>query len=174
MRLIGESIAIKRLRDLKDAYKALVAEDYEHAAKSCGTCKTRGACCLDAHFVNVHISRLEAVAINRIIAELPEERRSRVRARISETIEKFELCDNGDSFARTFACPLFESAVGCLVHEGGKPLPCIQHACYESAADLPPPELLTEQELKVDRLNRRTYGSAQAYMPLPIAIERWR
>jgi hypothetical protein len=167
MKRLPEKQGLNKLRQVKDAYRETVRAGYEHRAKNCLTCETKGACCLDAHFVNVHITRLEAAAIRGVLDGLPEEKRERVYRRVDETIEKYGLRAEGDTFARTFACPLFEKETGCLVHEMGKPLPCIQHACYERREDLPPDELLTEQEETVERLNRRVYGN-NVWLPLPL------
>ena len=138
-------------------------------AKSCITCETPGACCLDAHFVNVRISQLEAKAIGEVLNDLPKERRDLVYGRVDQTIEQFGLAAGEDN---TYACPLFEKGTGCLVHSQAKPLPCIQHACYENEKDLPPDELLAEQEGQVDVLNRKVYGRAASLIPLPLAISR--
>jgi len=138
------------------------------------TCETQGACCLDAHFVNVHISRLEAVAIRDVLKKLPETKQAEIQARVDDTIEKYGLRAEGDTYARTFACPLFEKGIGCLVHESGKPVPCITHACYENIADLPPDELQTEQEKRIDDLNTQTYGRRHPWLPLPLAIRESR
>ena len=164
MRLIARSKALVELRRIKDELRAHIGDRYEHRAKSCATCETPGACCLDAHFVNVRISRLEAAAIGRLIDEMDSAARQRVTARIDAT----EM--DGDHFA----CPLFERGVGCLVHEQAKPLPCIAHACYERQEDLPPDHLLTEQEGLVDDLNVRAYGLSQPWLPIPVAIMRER
>jgi hypothetical protein len=56
-----------------------------------------------------------------------------------------------------------------LIHEV-KPIPCIQHACYERAEDLPPDELQTAAEKKVERLNEQTYKQFADWLPLPIQI----
>ncbi len=170
MKLISQQKALARLQKIKSNFKAQIAEDYEHRAKSCLTCETQGACCLDAHFVNVHISRLESVAIRQALDELPDA--SRIYERIDATIAKYDLTDKHDTYSKTYACPLFERGIGCLVHTTGKPLPCITHACYESAADLPPDELLSGQEKLVDALDTYTYGRAQSWLPLPLAIRR--
>ncbi len=154
---------------LKDEYAALIRDRYEHRAKDCLTCDTKGACCLDAHFVNVHITRLEAAAIRRVIGSLPNA--DEVDGRIETVIAKYSLDDERDSFAKTYACPLFEPAVGCLVHNEGKPLACISHACYERREDLPPDELQQRREREVEKLNDAVYGSA-VWQPLPIAIRR--
>lgn len=174
MKLISEKRSLELLRTKKDAFRRVISEEYEHAAKSCETCETPGACCLDAHFVNVHISRLEAVAINEILGRLAPAARDRVEKRVEESIHAYGLTCDGDTFARPFACPLFERSIGCLVHLDGKPLPCIQHACYENESDLPPSELLAEKEIEVEALNHRTYGSPQPWLPIPIALKRWR
>lgn len=103
---------------------------------------------------------------------MPEARRQDVNKRIDETIERYGLNSEGDTFARTYACPLFEAGIGCLVHEAGKPVPCIMHACYENVADLPPDEIQIEQEKLIDDLNTRTYGRTTRWLPLPLAIRR--
>lgn len=172
MKTISEKRALVRLKKIKADFSALIKTNYEHRAKSCLTCETQGACCLDAHFVNVHISRLEAEAIRNVLDRLPEKTQNAVYGRVEETIEKYDLSAEGDTFAQTYACPLFEKGIGCLVHAEGKPVPCIQHACYENAADLPPDALGASQEALVDDLNRRTYGRPQPWMPLPVALSR--
>lgn len=169
MKLVSESKAIALLDGIRREFRAKVA-DHEHRAASCETCSTPGACCLDAHFVNVRISRLEAAAIRNALAELPEEIREKVRDRIETTISAYKLDEAIDTSTTTYACPLFERGVGCLVHSTAKPLPCIAHACYSSPADLPPDELLDDAEMKVERLNDRTYARSQPLVPLPVAI----
>jgi len=170
MRLISEKQALEKLCRLKAGFAERISSDFEHRAKSCMTCETPGACCLDAHFVNVRISRLEAVAIRNRFADFPAELRERVRRRIDDAIEKYDLDETGDGVEKTYACPLFEKNIGCLVHSEGKPLPCIQHACYENEKDLPPDELLAEQEGLVDQLNRRVYGNGATLLPIPVAL----
>jgi hypothetical protein len=170
MKLISETKALAKLHKLKQDFKAEISNGFEHRAKSCVTCETQGACCLDAHFVNIHISRLESKAIRIAINKLGESRQNVVYDRIEQTIDKYDLSADGDTFAQTYACPLFEKGTGCLVHAEGKPVPCIQHACYENAADLPPDSMQVEQEKLIDDLNRRTYGRASVLLPLPVAL----
>lgn len=147
--------------------------DFEHRAKSCLTCDVRGVCCTDAHFVNVHITRLEAVAISEALKKLNPRKRAEIYRRNAETVRKYDLAAyTEDSFGQKFACPLFEKKEGCLVHRAGKPLPCIQHACYEKEEDLPPDELMHERERSVERLNRRAFGSAWNWLPLPVWLEK--
>ncbi len=170
MKIISEKKALDRLNNIKADLKTHIADSFEHRAKSCLTCDTQGACCLDAHFVNVHISRLEAAAIKQTIEKFPAHKRSEIYARVEAAIEKYSLIAEGDTFAQTYACPLFEKGIGCLVHNDGKPLACITHACYENEKDLPPGHLQAEQEDLVDDLNTRTYGRPQPWLPLPLAI----
>ena len=172
MKLLSQQKALARLRKVKSNFKAQIAEDYEHRARSCLTCETQGACCLDAHFVNVHISRLESVAVRQTLDEMPDAKRIEIYERIDATIEKYDLSYKEDTYSQTYACPLFERGTGCLVHETGKPLPCITHACYENAADLPPDELLSGQKKLVDALDTQTYGRPHPWLPLPLAIRR--
>ena len=171
MRLISEKKALVKLSAIRSELKRSVSP-YEARAKSCGTCSTPGACCLDEHFVNVHISRLEAVAIAAALDELPAAQRRAIEERIEESVEKYRLTAHGDTYERTFACPLFERGSGCLVHSSGKPVPCIVHACYEKPEDLPPQQFQIEAENEIDVLNARTYGRRLPMMPLPLALRR--
>jgi hypothetical protein len=169
MKTFSEKQSLRKLRDLKTNFRNLIKENYERRAKDCATCETKGACCLDAHFVNVHVTRLEAVLIGEELRKLSVEKQSEIYRRIEETIETYDLNSEGDSFAKTFACPLFEKSVGCLVH-AVKPIPCIQHACYERREDLPPDELQTEVETKIEKLERKTYGTFSRWLPLPVFL----
>ncbi len=171
MRPISEKQALARLDELTLSVGDRVQRGYEHRAKSCITCKTPGACCLDAHFVNVRISRLEAVRIRVTLGGLDEAVLDRVYDRIDDAIETYAL-DAGNDHDQKFACPLFERGVGCLVHDGGKPVPCIMHACYEDASHLPPSDIQDVAEAAIDRLNTATYRQPQPPLPLPIAIRR--
>lgn len=169
MKTLSEKQALTKLRTLKSDFRAEIKQNFEHRAKDCGTCETKGACCLDAHFVNVHITKLEAVLIAEELAEFPIEKQKEVSKRIVETIEKYHLSNEGDTFAQTFTCPLFEQNVGCLIH-AVKPIPCIQHACYERAEDLPPDELEQTAESKIERLNEQTYKQFPRWLPLPVLL----
>ena len=169
MKLIGLRSGLERLARIQDELRSQVAP-YEQRAQSCVTCKTQGVCCLDAHFVNVHISRLEAEAIKNALAEMPSDLQDKVGRRIDATIEQYALTADGDTFSQKFACPLFERGIGCLVHSTAKPVPCIIHACYENEADLPPDEPQAAAERDIDTLNTRVYGRPQQWLPLPLAI----
>ncbi len=172
MKLLAESEAIRRLNLRKKTLADAVRTQYEHRAKSCLTCETQGECCTDVHFVNVHVTRLEAASIMRTLSALPIERQAEVRQRIEETVERFGLSDKKDTFETKFACPLFEKGTGCLVHHEGKPVPCIMHACYERIEDLPPESLETEATEYVETINRRVYGSHARWMPLPLWLDK--
>lgn len=168
MKTLSQTKALVKLRELKTAYQNNIRENFEYKAKSCLTCEVQGACCLDAHFVNVHITRLEAVAIRQTLENLGEKREREVFRRLAQTIENYNLTAEGDTFAQKFACPLFEKGVGCLVHSEAKPAPCIQHACYENREDVPPGELQEEVENRIHRLNRQVYRQTPRWLPLPI------
>lgn len=170
MKPLSEKQALKKLQNLKDDYRNFIKENYEHRAKSCETCETKGACCLDAHFVNVHITKLEAVSISQELKKLSAEKQKLIYQQIAETIEIYDLSSEGDTFKKTFACPLFEKGIGCLVHSV-KPVPCIQHACYERKEDLPPDELQENAEQKIERLNQKTYGNSN-WLPLPLGLQK--
>lgn len=171
MKKLSETKALEELQKLKTAYQSFIKINYEHKAQNCETCPTKGACCLDAHFVNVHITQLEAVAIRKTLGELSVEKRREVYRRVEECVEKYDLKSAGDTFQKTFACPLFEKDVGCLVHSTGKPAPCISHACYDRQEDLPPNILQTEIENQIEKLNRRTYGGNPTWLLLPVWLD---
>ena len=171
MRKLSEAEALARLQQSKAAFQTHVKLNYEHRAQDCRTCPTPGACCMDAHFVNVHITRLEAVAVRETIARTPrlcEEERRAVYARAREAVERYGLTSTGDTFMQTYSCPLFVKELGCLVHRRAKPSPCIQHACYDNWEDIPPNAGQWREERRVERLNVEVYGAAWAWLPLPV------
>lgn len=170
MRLTSQNKAIAKLAEIRNAFRAEISQKYEHRAKSCLTCETPGACCLDAHFVNVRISRLEAAAINEVLAELPTPVKNAVQKRTADCISEYKLDEAIETETATYACPLFEKGIGCLVHNIAKPLPCIAHACYGSQADIPPDGLLDSAEMSVHLLNIRTYGRSEPLVSIPLAI----
>jgi hypothetical protein len=171
MRRVSEASALARLQRGKAAFQTHVKLNFEHRAVDCRACPTPGVCCTDAHFVNVHITRLEAVAIAETIKRTPrltDDERRAVYRRAREAVERYGLAAAGDTFAQTFACPLFVKGAGCLVHRRAKPAPCIQHACYDDWADVPPLSLQWREERRVERLNREVYGAAWDWLPLPV------
>ena len=168
MRKLSEAAALARLQRAKVAYQSHIKINYEPRARDCAVCPTPGVCCTDAHFVNVHITRLEAAAIRKTLSKLSAEKQREIYRRAGEIVKKYNLKTSGDTFAQTYACPLFEKSIGCLAHSESKPAPCISHACYENEADLPPDNLQTEIENQIERLNKRTYGGNPNYLPLPV------
>jgi hypothetical protein len=167
----SEREALAQLQRAKTSYQSFIKLNYEHAAEDCATCPTRGVCCTDAHFVNVHITRLEAVAIRETLARTPRLSHAGRRAvykRAREAVERFNLRVAGDTFKQTYSCPLYEPMVGCLVHARAKPSPCIQHACYENWEDLPPTSLQARSEHRVEQLNREVYGAEWEWLPTPL------
>lgn len=174
MRLLAESKGIERLHEIRSEFASAIRDRFEHRARPCSACENPGICCRDEHFVNVRITRLEAAAIGRRLEELDEPVRHEVYRRAEDAVEKYGLNATGDPSLKTYACPLFEKGIGCLVHDSAKPVPCIAHACYESDADLPPEELLQEREFLVAELNRRVYGRESVPAAIPAAITRSR
>ena len=171
MKSLNEAAALARLQREKAAYRSHVKLTYEHAARPCSACPTPGVCCTDAHFVNVHITRLEAVAIRETIRATPRlsaEAKRAVFARARGAVARYGLRAAGDTFARTYSCPLFEPGAGCVVHARAKPAPCIQHACYDNWQDVPPTALQWRTESRVEALNEQAYGAAWAWLPLPV------
>lgn len=166
-----EQTALAQLQRVKSSYQTFIKINYEHAADDCRTCPTQGICCTDAHFVNVNITRLEAVAIRETLARTPrltETERREVYKRAKETVELYNLKASGDTFKQTYSCPLYEPKIGCLVHQRAKPAPCIQHACYENWEDLPPLKFQRRTEHRVEQLNNEVYGTAWAWLPTPL------
>jgi len=171
MRRLTEAEGLARLRQGKAAFQTHVKLNFEHRALDCRACPTPGVCCTDAHFVNVHITRLEAVAIRETLERTPrlnEDERRAVYVRAREAVERYGLAAAGDTFARTYSCPLFAKGTGCLVHRRAKPAPCVQHACYEDWADVPPAGLQWREERRVEQLNREVYGAAWEWLPVPV------
>ena len=167
----SEREALAQLQRVKSAYQSFIKLNYEHAAEDCRTCPTRGLCCTDAHFVNVHITRLEAVAIRETLSRTPrltDEARRAVYERARLAVERYNLRAAGDTFAQTYSCPLYDRDLGCLVHARAKPAPCVQHACYEDWEDLPPASLQARTEHRVEQLNGEVYGAAWAWLPTPL------
>ena len=162
MRLLSESAGIDRLAKIREDFRGEIVAGFEYRSKPCSVCETPGVCCLDEHFVNLRVSRLEAAAIRNAVSELDAKARSAVFSRLSKI----------DKNAEFYSCPLFQTGVGCLVHDTAKPLPCIAHACYERKEDLPPDELLAEREVEIDKLNRRVYGKSEPFLPIPVALSR--
>lgn len=168
-----EQRGLARLQRVKASYQTHIVLNYEHAAESCSTCPVRGVCCTDAHFVNVHITRLEAVAIRETLERTPRISPAAKRAvytRAREAVARYGLraVTAGETFAQTYACPLYEPTLGCLVHRRAKPAPCIQHACYEKWEDLPPHSLQSRAEHRIEQLNAAVYGTAWAWLPTPL------
>src|ERR1051326_7259131 len=71
MKKLSEAEALARLQQSKAAFQTHVKLNFEHRALDCRACPTPGVCCTDAHFVNVNITRLEAVAIRETIRRTP-------------------------------------------------------------------------------------------------------
>jgi hypothetical protein len=168
---LEEAEALARLQRVKSSYQTHIKLNYEHAATACRTCPVRGVCCTDEHFVNVHITRLEAVAVRETLRRSPrltEEAERAVYRRAREAVRRYDLRASGDTFAQTFACPLYDPQAGCLVHARAKPAPCIQHACYDRWEDLPPASLETRAEHRIEQLNTAVYGARWAWLPTPL------
>jgi hypothetical protein len=163
--------ALARLKRVKDRFSAYIATRYAWRAKDCSGCPT--PCCADAEFVNVNITRLEGVAILRTLTQSPRvtpEHFERILARARAAVRDYGLDASRDTFATTYACPLFEPGRGCLVHYKAKPAPCIQHGCYDRWQDLPDELELARAERQIAHLNRELYGgdeSAWGFRTIP-------
>src|SRR5688572_3021526 len=102
MRLLSETKGIERLAGVREEFAREIRTGFEHRAKACSACDTPGACCLDEHFVNVRVTRLEGQAITRRLADLPAAMREKVRLRAEEAIERHRLDETTDP-AKTYA-----------------------------------------------------------------------
>jgi hypothetical protein len=163
MRLLTRDRALARLKHLKDRFSAYIAARYAARAKDCSTCAT--PCCADAEFVNVNVTRLEGEAILRALRLSPRvtpEHRERILERARAAVRTYGFGRSSDTFATTYACPLFEPGKGCLVHYKAKPAPCIQHGCYDRWQDLPDDLGLARTERRVADLNRALYGDDES------------
>src|SRR3954454_10341779 len=98
MRRLSETEAVARLKRGKAAFQTHVKLNYEHRALDCRVCPTPGACCTDAHFVHVHITRLEASPSRDTLARTPrlsEDERRAVYVRAHEAVGRYGLSPNG-------------------------------------------------------------------------------
>lgn len=174
LRKLSEPKALAQLQRLKSAYQQHMKQHYESSALDCKSCPTQGACCTDAHFVNVQITRLEAVAIKETLRRTPrldEEQRQAVYERARNAVDRYGLRSSVETLKQTYACPLYDRAAGCLVHQRAKPAACIQHACYENWEDLPPDGLQKRTEHRVEQLNQSVYGDDWSWLPIPMWLE---
>lgn len=168
---LSEDEGLAQLQRVKHSYQRFIKINHEHAAQDCKTCPTPGACCTDIHFVNVQITRLEAVAIKKTLERTPRlntQEREAVFTRAREAVTQYGLRTSEDTFKQKYSCPLFDPATGCLVHQRAKPAPCIQHACYENWQDLPPQKLQTRTEHRTEQLNESVYGDDWRWLPIPL------
>jgi hypothetical protein len=171
MRRLSEERALTQLQQIKSSHRRVIRTDYEFRARDCRVCPTPGACCTDAHFVNVQITRLEAVAMRETLARTPRLSPNEVRSvyrRAREAVNVFGLSPARDRLDLTYSCPLYVAGTGCLVHRRAKPGACIQHACYDQWTDLPPLSIQARTEHRVEQLNNLAYGSAWAWLPIPV------
>jgi len=170
MKTLSVSRAVHLLREVRERFRENIVSKYEFRAKNCGNCENRGICCTDEHFVNVHVTRLEALAIKRAVDTFSGEDRRKVLRKAEVESARFDSKRETDTFHITYSCPLYDPKAGCLVHRTAKPLPCINHACYEQKADLPPDEILEGALREVTALNSRVFGNAWGIQPIPLWI----
>ncbi len=165
--------ALTQLRRIKQRFACYIGKTYGHLAADCATCPT--PCCADAQFVNVHIVRLEAKAMLATLQNSPKHGPARVRevlARAADAVARYGLTETGDTFGQTYACPLFEPGVGCLVHWKAKPAACIQHGCYERWEDLPETGTQRRVERQVAALDAAVHGAPSTWLPIPLWLLR--
>jgi len=175
MHKMPETKALVQLRRVKQGFSDYISQNYASKAKDCRTCTT--VCCQDSEFVNVNITRLEAVAIWQALknsSRVSQEKFKEIIDRTRKTVAKYQLKMAGDTFSQTYSCPLFETGIGCLVHWKAKPAPCIQHGCYDDWHDLPDTKEFTRVERKVEQLNNRVYqnNESENYATIPVWLVR--
>ncbi|MCS7078424.1 MAG: hypothetical protein NZ585_00030 [Chloracidobacterium sp.] len=169
----AKAAAFAWLRRLKQRFARYIGKTYGHLAADCAVCPT--PCCADAQFVNVHIVRLEAEAMLETLRRSPKHGPDKVRevlARAHAAVVRYGLTETGDTFAQTYACPLFEPGVGCLVHWKAKPAACIQHGCYERWEDLPETGTQRAVERQVAALDEAVHGAPAVWLPIPLWITK--
>jgi hypothetical protein len=167
------AIALAKLRRLKRTFAEYIGRNFGHLAVDCAKCPT--PCCADAQFVNVNITRLEAVAMLEALRRSPSHGPQKVAqtlARARDAVARYGLSETGDTFAKTYACPLYEPGKGCAVHWKAKPAPCIQHGCYERWEDLPETRTLRRVERATARLDAATFGEPARPMTIPMWLLR--
>ncbi|OYT72493.1 MAG: hypothetical protein CFK52_04625 [Chloracidobacterium sp. CP2_5A] len=170
---LEKATALARLRRLKQRFARYIGRAYGHLAADCAGCPT--PCCADAQFVNVNIARLEAeamLATLRQSAKRGPEKAREVIARARVAVARYGLTETGDAFEKTYACPLFERGVGCLVHWKAKPAACIQHGCYERWEDLPETGTQRAVERQVAALDEAAYGAPSVWLPIPLWLAK--
>lgn len=166
-----EAKALVQLRRAKQGFSDYIAKNYAAKAKDCRTCST--ICCQDSDFVNINITRLEALAIWQTLknsSRVSKEKFIEILERTRQTVHKYKLSAIGDTFSQTYSCPLFEPNIGCLVHWKAKPAPCIQHGCYDDWRDLPDTKEFARVEKRVEQLTDRVYGDQEqlSYATIPV------
>lgn len=169
MHKLPETKALIQLRRVKQGFSDYITQNYSAKAKDCRTCTT--VCCQDSSFVNVNITRLEALAIWQTLknsSRISSEKFQEIIERTRKAVAKYQLKLTGDTFSQTYSCPLFEDGVGCLVHWKAKPAPCIQHGCYDDWRDLPDTKEFSRIERKVEQLNSRVYSDQENYATIPV------
>lgn len=170
---VAKATALARLRRLKQRFAQYIGKTYGHLAADCAVCPT--PCCADAQFVNVHVVRLEAEAMLETLRRSPKHGPDKVRevvARARAAVARYGLTETGDTFAQTYACPLFERGVGCLVHWKAKPAACIQHGCYERWEDLPETGTQRAVERRAAALDESVHGAPAVWLPIPLWIAK--
>ncbi|MFQ3640909.1 MAG: hypothetical protein SNJ62_12985 [Chloracidobacterium sp.] len=170
---LAHAAALTRLRQIKQRFARYIGRTYGHLAADCAVCPT--PCCADAQFVNVNIVRLEAEAMLETLGRSQKHGPGTIQSVITRAraaITKYGLTEHGDTFATTYACPLFEPGVGCLVHWKAKPAACIQHGCYERWEDLPETKTQRAVERQVAALDEAVHGTPSVWLPIPLWLAR--
>ncbi|MEW6734925.1 MAG: hypothetical protein AB1489_26785 [Acidobacteriota bacterium] len=175
MRDLEEAKALVQLRRSKQRFAQYIQDNYAYKAVDCRTCTT--ICCIDDHFVNINITRLEARAIWQTLSNSPRisaEKFNEIIKRARQLVEKYRLTTQGETFRQTYSCPLYESGIGCLVHWKAKPAPCIQHGCYENWQDLPDTAEFARVERRIEQINEQVYRNKQEtdYATIPVWLSR--
>ncbi|MBX7221697.1 MAG: hypothetical protein K1Y36_17225 [Blastocatellia bacterium] len=166
---LTENRALVQLREIKQGFARYIDRNFGRFAEDCSKCTT--PCCADAQFVNINITRLEARAMIETLRESSKygpDKVAEVLDRAQATATTYGLSEEGDTFEKTYACPLFEKGVGCLVHWKAKPAPCIQHGCYENWQHLPEAGTLRRVERTVARLNEQVYEKPVEFLTIPV------
>jgi hypothetical protein len=104
------------------------------------------------------------------LQKLPIEKQKEIYCRIEQTIENYDLKSSGDTFAQTFACPLFEKEIGCLVHASGKTRRVHSACVLRKQTGFAARRVTVGSRNEIERLNEQTYKTSARWLSLPVFL----
>jgi Fe-S-cluster containining protein len=179
-------------QQLTDTIVGIAADHSTRAGKPVSCRKGCGACCRQL----VPISEPEARALHRLVSELPEPRRSEIRARFAEAARRLEAAGLVEQlrdpercldqnlrafglayFRQAIACPFLEEE-SCSIHPD-RPLSCreylvtspAEHCASPSAETVRPVDLPTKVSTILTRLDADPKARFARWVPMILALE---